>query len=176
MGKKKEESIFVKFWGGSSLVRVLDFFLDNYLFDYSKTKVAEATGLSRVTVHKVVEHLKDTGVLKLNREVGRAKMYTLNRESPIVDALIELEDTLLNEMEKTLEREAPSKNAFKEGVGMNLEEIKRRKKEKMENLKEKMEKELINPKVIDQELIKESLKRKTLTKRLNRLKDKFYSH
>ena len=98
----EEKSVFIEFWGDRPLVRVLGFFLDNYLFDYSKTQIAKATGLSRVTVHPLVDKLEEVGVLKLNRVVGRAKMYLLNRKSPIVKRLMDLEDVILTKMEGKL--------------------------------------------------------------------------
>lgn len=86
-----EISLFTDTIGSSPKARVLDFFLDNRLFDYSKSEVAEATSVSRVTLDKIWDELIDFEILKKIRVVGRATMYQLNKDSPIVKQLIKLD-------------------------------------------------------------------------------------
>jgi len=40
------DSVFIDLFGDYPLIRILDFFLEEYLFDYSKTQVAELSGVS----------------------------------------------------------------------------------------------------------------------------------
>ncbi len=48
-----EDSLLIRELGiKSPMLKVLDFLMDNESFDYSKTDIAEGTGLSRATLFK----------------------------------------------------------------------------------------------------------------------------
>lgn len=81
-------SAFVRFFGASPYIRVLDFFLTYPKFDYSKSQVAVETGVSRVTLDKIWGTLLEYKLIRLNRKVGRAELYVLNTENPKVKMLI----------------------------------------------------------------------------------------
>ena len=63
-------------------------------FDYSKTEVMEGTDLSRATLFNVWPKIEALDLLTATRNVGRAKMYRLNKQNPIVKRLMELDDAL----------------------------------------------------------------------------------
>jgi hypothetical protein len=89
------ESLFIRELGiKSPMLKVLDFLMDNEAFDYSKTEIAEGTNLSRATLFKVWSKLEALDLITATREVGRAKMYKLNKGNPIVKKLMELDDTI----------------------------------------------------------------------------------
>jgi DNA-binding transcriptional ArsR family regulator len=89
------ESLFIRVLGiKSPMLKVLDFLMDNESFDYSKTEIAEGTNLSRATLFKVWSKLEALELITATREVGRAKMYKLNKENPIVKKLMELDDAI----------------------------------------------------------------------------------
>lgn len=67
------------------------FFIDNYGYDYSKSEIAKGSGISRVTLNTFFKDLADLNIIKKTREVGRAKMYQLNLDSPIAKELIKIE-------------------------------------------------------------------------------------
>lgn len=84
-----EETAFVKILGSSPIVKLLDFLiLERGLFDYSISELSENTGISWVTVDKLIQKFVKTGIVKETRKVATAKMYMLNEENPIVQALI----------------------------------------------------------------------------------------
>ena len=85
-----KNSIFVETFGETPSVKVLDFFLTFDNFDYSKSQVAEETGVSRITLDKIWEELVSKKIIIKTREIGRAEMYKLNRENPKTKALLEL--------------------------------------------------------------------------------------
>jgi hypothetical protein len=90
-----DESLFIKELGiKSPLLKVLDFLMDNEAFDYSKTDIAEGTDLSRATLFKIWPQLEALELITATRTVGQAKMYMLNKKSPIVKKLIELDDAI----------------------------------------------------------------------------------
>lgn len=70
-------------------MKVLDFFLTFSKFDYSKSQVAEETGVSRVTLEKVWNELTRGGIIVKTRSIGRAEMYKLNEKNPVTRTLDE---------------------------------------------------------------------------------------
>ncbi len=91
---KGTKSVFVETFGDSPTIRVLDFFLTFGEFDYSKSQVAAETGVSRVTIGPIWDRLIKGRLLVKTRVVGRAEMYLLNKSSPKVKELLELNSRL----------------------------------------------------------------------------------
>ncbi|MGB4651919.1 hypothetical protein [Methanothrix sp.] len=90
-----EESLFIRELGiKSPMLKVLDFLMDNESFDYSKTDIAVGTELSRATLFKAWPKLEALDLITATRTVGRAKMYRLNKQNPIVKKLMELDDSI----------------------------------------------------------------------------------
>ena len=92
---EKEKSIFIEVFGDYPLIRVLDFFLTFREFDYSLTEVAENAGIAWSTLHQIFPKLIELGIVRLTRQVGRAKLYKLNEENPITKQLIEVDNRLM---------------------------------------------------------------------------------
>lgn len=84
-------SLFIKAFGNYPMMRVLDFLLENRIFDYSKSEIAENSGISRTTLDGLWEKLLKEGIIKKTREIGRAVMYRFNPESEISKKLIDLD-------------------------------------------------------------------------------------
>jgi len=92
---REDETLLLKFLGRENpIVRVIDFLIDNEAFDYSKTEIAKGAGVSRTTLQKIWSTLEDLGIVVETRRVGRAKMYRLNKDNPIVRKFIELDNAL----------------------------------------------------------------------------------
>ncbi len=85
------ESMFIKTLGDYPLIRVLDFLLENRVFDYSKSEIARQSGITRNTLDTLWKHLLGQGILKKTRVIGRATMYRLDSESPIVKRLVDFD-------------------------------------------------------------------------------------
>ena len=68
--------------------------MDNEAFDYSKTDIAEGAKMSRATLFKVWPRLEALDLITATRTVGQAKMYRLNKKSPLVKKLMELDDVI----------------------------------------------------------------------------------
>lgn len=86
-----EESAFVKVFGSSPIVRLLDFFLaERGLYDYTLTEIAENSGVSWTTLHRVFPRILKLGIVKETREISRAKLYAINEENPLVKKLVKI--------------------------------------------------------------------------------------
>lgn len=77
--------------GDSPRLRIIDFFLDNPLFDFTKKEVIEALGMSKRTFYKYFGDLERYGIVRVSRRIGRAKLYRLNLRHPLVELLREYE-------------------------------------------------------------------------------------
>jgi DNA-binding transcriptional ArsR family regulator len=89
--KKEYESIIIKTLGDSPKLRIIDFFLDNPMFDFTKKEVIEALGMSKQTFYKYFPELEEYGVVKVSGRIGKAKLYKINLEHPLVKMLREYE-------------------------------------------------------------------------------------
>jgi hypothetical protein len=84
----KDKTIFVEYFGDSPTTKVLDFFIENDLFDYSKTDIFRETGIARTTLQDVIRNLLKRKIVIKTRAVGRADMYKLNRGYPVVEEIV----------------------------------------------------------------------------------------
>jgi AraC-like DNA-binding protein len=92
--KKEYQSILLKMLGYSPKLRIIDFFLDNPLFDFTKKEVIEALGMSKQTFYKYFKDIEKYGIVNVSRKIGRAKLYKINLENLIVKMLREFETQL----------------------------------------------------------------------------------
>jgi hypothetical protein len=92
--KKENQSLLLKTLGDSPKLRIMDFFLDNPLFDFTKKEVIEALGMSKLTFYKYFKDIEVYGMVKVSRKIGRASLYKINFENPMVKMLKEYETQL----------------------------------------------------------------------------------
>ncbi len=86
-----EKTIFQKIFGDSPLIKIIDFFLDNQEWDYTKIQIAKSTKVSRVTLDYILEKLLKIGFLKSTRTVGNSTFYQINMENIVAQNLIQLD-------------------------------------------------------------------------------------
>ncbi len=92
--KKEYRSLLLRTLGASPKLRIIDFFLDNPLFDFTKKEVIEALGMSKQTLYKYFPDIEEYNIVTITRRIGRAKLYKINREHPLVKMLKEYETQL----------------------------------------------------------------------------------
>ncbi len=101
---KQGETLLLKYLGASPTLRIMDFFLDNPLSDYSKNEIAKNLAMSRATFFKYWKELERSGAVKATRQIGRATMFRLDRENEVVRQLIRFDMALARKrMEKAVE-------------------------------------------------------------------------
>jgi len=94
MSYKPDQTLLLRYLGASPILRIVDFFLDNPLSDYSKNEIAGNLATSRVTFFKYWKGLEKIEALKETRKIGRATMYELDRRNEVVKKLIKLDTAL----------------------------------------------------------------------------------
>jgi len=87
----KEKTSFALVFGEAPIARVIDFLIDNQEFDYSLTDIAKGAEVGWTTLHQFWPELVKIGVVKKTRKIGRAELYKLDLESPLVKKLIEID-------------------------------------------------------------------------------------
>ncbi len=96
--KAKEDdtnSMFLDFFGGSPMFKVIDFLLENRLRDFTKTEIAKGADISWASLFNCWDGIEKYNIVKLVRIVGRAKLYQLNESEPIVKSLKNFEMQLI---------------------------------------------------------------------------------
>jgi len=87
-----EKSAFVRVFGDSPIVRVIDFLLtERGLYDYTLKDIAENSNVSFVTLQGIFPKLEKIGIVKMTRRIGKAKLCMLNEENLLVQKLVRLD-------------------------------------------------------------------------------------
>jgi len=94
MSYKPNETLLLRYLGASPILRIVDFFLDNPLSDYSKNEIVRNLAMSRVTFFKYWKELDKSDALTVSRKIGRATLYELDRSNEVVRQLIKLDMAL----------------------------------------------------------------------------------
>ena len=74
-------------FGNSTLVKALDFFLENRFWDYTKKDVAQNSGISRTQLYKFWDVLESHDIVKETRKIGGTTLYKVNLDSRIMKLL-----------------------------------------------------------------------------------------
>ena len=97
-----DETNLVRFFGDNPFVRMLDAFIDNLGGEYSKKEVQELAGISKGALFKHWGKLEELKVVKVTKTFGNTKLFTLNRQSPLVKDVLRFEARMIEEtMPKT---------------------------------------------------------------------------
>lgn len=84
------DSLLVKLLGRSPKLRIIDIFLTNQFFDFSREELVKELGMSKQTLYKNFKDLEKMGIVRVSREIGRATMYRLNKDNSVVKCLDEI--------------------------------------------------------------------------------------
>jgi Fe2+ or Zn2+ uptake regulation protein len=87
--KDTGDSLLLKAFGYSPKLRIIDIFLTNPYFDFAKEELARELAMSKQTVYKNFKDLEELGVVKVSRRIGKATMYRIDRNHPLVKTLNE---------------------------------------------------------------------------------------
>ncbi len=102
----EEKSSFRLVFGNAPIVKVIDFFLDNREFDYSLTDIAKNSDVGWSTLHGFWNGLVKLGIVRKTRRIGRAELYKLDADNPLVKKLIDLDASISKKlMEQGIEKQ-----------------------------------------------------------------------
>lgn len=89
------ETLFRRALGDNPKIRVLEFLIEGRELDYHITDIAEGAEISRTTLFRIWEDLISSKIIVPTREIGNAKLFKLNQNSPFVKKMIELFDSVV---------------------------------------------------------------------------------
>jgi hypothetical protein len=96
-----EKPLFITFMGDSPIARILDYLLTERDMDFSISDMARNSGIARASLYRQWNNLIRNDILIHTRMVGKAKLYRLNKENPIIKKLFELdEEIILKDMKR----------------------------------------------------------------------------
>ena len=82
----ENKSIFLQTFGESPLLKIMDFLVVNDDFDYSMKDIAELSGVGYATLKLLWSRLETNKIIIQTRTVGKAKMYKLDFNNPMMDS------------------------------------------------------------------------------------------
>ncbi len=91
MKTKENRLIFLECFGDTPQLRVFDFLIDNYFFDYPMTEIARESNVSYNSLKMFFPKLIETGILIKTRRIGKSDYYKFNMENVFVKNLIKLD-------------------------------------------------------------------------------------
>ncbi len=95
MKEKENKSLFLKHFGDTPQLRVIDFLIDNHFFDFPITEIARGSNVSYNSITKFINIFIDSGFLIKTRKVGKSDYYQLNLNNPFAQNLLKLDWSLV---------------------------------------------------------------------------------
>ena len=100
-------SVFLKLEGNNVRNRLWNFLVVHSEFDYSMKDIAKFSDVSYTALKEIWKEIVKRKVVIHTRNVGKAKMYKLNRDNPQVEKFVEYYWSVVNlEVDKQLKEEA----------------------------------------------------------------------
>jgi len=98
----KEEDLWkiIDMLWSSPKIKIIEFFINNYLFDFSKKEAMESVRISKQTFYKYFSELEKERIIKVSRKKGKTKLYKINFEHPFVQKLIKFERRVFRQIFK----------------------------------------------------------------------------
>jgi len=105
-----EKSLLLQLTGEMPLFKIIDFLIENKNLDSSKKDIIDGANISRAALFKYWNELEKNDLVKVTRQFGKTKLYTLNTESLIVKKILDLEKVLISQaLEKVAKKEILAK-------------------------------------------------------------------
>ena len=99
--KISDKSLLLQLLGDTPLFKILDFMIDNKGMDFTKSDISKGAGISRASLFNYWKELELYGIVKVTRQFGKTKLYTLNSQNLITKRILDLEKALIS---KALEK------------------------------------------------------------------------
>lgn len=90
----ERDSLIATVFGYSPQMRILNYLLDFPNNDFTKKEMIQALGMSKQTFYKYFGFLEESGMVKVSRAIGRAKLYKIDRHNPMVKTITDFERKL----------------------------------------------------------------------------------
>lgn len=83
----ESSSLLLRAYGSSPQMKILDYLMDFPKNDFTQKEIIEALGMSKTTFYKYFDNLVEFGMIRVNRKIANAKLYSINVTSPLVQSM-----------------------------------------------------------------------------------------
>jgi hypothetical protein len=98
-------SIFVDYFGSSPNIKVLDYLISGYGFDYTMAEIANGSGVKRIAFSKIWKKLLEKKIVVKSKIMNGTNRFTLNKRSEFVKRLIRFDWEITKlEMDRAYEK------------------------------------------------------------------------
>jgi DNA-binding IclR family transcriptional regulator len=94
MSSNTNSPVLVALFGDTPFLRILDTLLTNPDHEYTKQELAEENDLSRQTVYRIWDRVEKLELVEYTRQIGSAQLFQLNKDSPLVQQLLQFRNEL----------------------------------------------------------------------------------
>lgn len=91
MKTKENKSLFLQHFGDTPQLRTMDFFIDNFMFDYPLTQIAREANVSYNSLKIFINLWIKSNVIIKTRKIGKSEYFQLNTNHPFVKDLMKLD-------------------------------------------------------------------------------------
>ena len=109
MQKKTNKSIFLEYLGDTPQLRILDFLIDNSMFDYPVTQIAREAEVSYNSLKNIFPSLINAGIVKKTRKIGKSYYYQTNLNNEFIKNLSKLDWALTKQVSLNSSEQSPRK-------------------------------------------------------------------
>ena len=79
--------MLTEIFGSCPKVKVIDLLISNPWSEYTKTDIANYSGIARSTLYNFLGQLEEYGIIKPTKMVGRSQLYMANMDSEITQLI-----------------------------------------------------------------------------------------
>ena len=77
-------SLLLRAYGSSPQMKIIDYLMDFPKNDFTQKEIIEALGMSKTTFYKYFDNLVEFGMIRVNRKIANARLYSINMDSPVI--------------------------------------------------------------------------------------------
>ena len=91
MKKKQNKTNFLRVLGDTPEMRVIDFFLDNYLFDYPMSEISRESNVSFNSLKRFFPDYLKRKILIKTRRIGKSNYYKVNENNLFIKRMLQID-------------------------------------------------------------------------------------
>ncbi len=122
--REGRNSILLNMFGRSPQTRIIDLFLDNIFFEFSRMEMIEILGMAKITIYKTIPMIEDSGIIVPSRKIGKTQLYRLNGDSSTVKHLREIIRDISFKMAETVLEDIQAQDPSRQDEPIHLFEEK----------------------------------------------------
>ena len=85
------QHLLSRIFGYSPKMKIIDYMMGFPTNDFTKKEIIEGLGMSKQTFYKYFDSLEELGIVKVNRTIGKAKLYKIDSGNKMVRMMTDFE-------------------------------------------------------------------------------------